>query len=65
MIEYSSAVTSNDLQAMTSQKVSLSLISARYKDSKIQGKVVPKVQCELFQAVLSSAHLNQAKYPQK
>ncbi|KAK7601243.1 hypothetical protein V9T40_008684 [Parthenolecanium corni] len=67
VVEYSTAVSASDLQALTQNRVSVSLMSARYPDSRIHGKVLPRVSCELFQSVLSSVNVNQAgtKYPQK
>lgn len=58
VIEYSTAVSAGDLSALSQQRLTVSVISARYRDSKIQGKIVPRVLCELQQAVLSPLHAN-------
>lgn len=66
VVEYSTAVTAADLVALTQQRVTVTLSSSKYKEPKIFGKVLPRVQCELYQAVLSASHANQGnKYSQK
>lgn len=66
VITYGTAVTWQELLALSKQHLSVSLTSG-FGDSNIRGKVLPRVQCELHQAVLTSSHQNQANmtYPKK
>ncbi|XP_065200014.1 dorsal-ventral patterning protein Sog [Planococcus citri] len=57
IIEYTTTVSSVDLVALAQQRVTLTLSSAKYKEPKIVGKIASRVQCELFQTVLSTSHL--------
>lgn len=60
VIEFSSPVTTHDLRLLTRGKLTLSIESRKTPSLRIQGNVITRVSCELFQTLLSS-HGSEAK----
>lgn len=54
VIEFSSPVTTHDLRLLTRGKLSLSIESRKSSSLRIQGNVITRVSCELFQTLLAS-----------